>query len=47
MGQAKKSVALSPKASILEEQVSILMSKVVHLEECDLYTMEIIEAASG
>jgi hypothetical protein len=47
MGQAKKSAALSPKASLLEGQVSILMSKVVHLEECDLYMMEIIEAASG
>jgi hypothetical protein len=47
MGQDEKSAALSQKVSLLEEQVSILMAKVVHLEESDLYMIEIIEAVSG
>jgi hypothetical protein len=46
MGQAEKSAALSQKVSSLEDQMSILMAKVVQLKECDLYITEIIEAAS-
>jgi hypothetical protein len=46
MDQVKKSAALSKKVSSLEDQMSVLMAKVVQLEECDLYMTEIIEAAS-
>jgi hypothetical protein len=46
MDQAKKSSALSEKVSSLGDQMSILMAKVVQLEECDLYMTKIIEAAS-
>jgi hypothetical protein len=46
MEQAKKSAALSQKVSSLEGQLSALIAKVVHLEECDLYMTEIIKAAS-
>jgi hypothetical protein len=46
MGQAKKAAALSLKVSLLEDQVSTLTVKIVHLEECDLYMTEVIEAAS-
>jgi hypothetical protein len=46
MDQAKKSSALSKKLSSLEDQMSILMAKVVQLKECDLYMTKIIEAAS-
>jgi hypothetical protein len=38
--------ALSQKVSSLENQMSALMAKIAHLEECDLYMTEIIEAAS-
>jgi hypothetical protein len=38
---------LSQKVSLLEDEVSALMAKIVHLEECDLYMAEVIEAASG
>jgi hypothetical protein len=47
MGQAKKAVALSQKVSLLKDQVSALLVEIVHLEECDLYMIEVIEAASG
>jgi hypothetical protein len=46
-GQAKKSVVLSQKVSLLEDQVSTLTTKIVHLKECDLYMIEVIEAVSG
>jgi hypothetical protein len=46
MDQAKKSSALSQKVSSLEDQMSILMTRIVQLEECDLYMIEIIEVAS-
>jgi hypothetical protein len=45
MEQAKKSAALYQKVSSLEGQLSALMAKVIHLEECDLYMTDIIEAA--
>jgi hypothetical protein len=46
MDQAKRSSALSQKVSSLEGQMSILMVRIVQLEECDLYVTEIIEVAS-
>jgi hypothetical protein len=46
MGQAEKFVALSKKVSSLEDQMCILMAKLVELEERNLYMTEIIEAAS-
>jgi hypothetical protein len=45
MDQAGKSSDLLKKVSSLENQMSILMAKVVQLEECDLYMTEIIETA--
>jgi hypothetical protein len=43
MDQAGKSSDLLKKVSSLENQMSVLMAKVVQLEECDLYMTEIIE----
>jgi hypothetical protein len=45
MDQARKSSDLLKKVSSLENQMSILMAKVVQLEECHLYMTEIIETA--
>jgi hypothetical protein len=45
MEQAKKSSDLPKKVSSLEDQMSILMAKIVHLKECDIYMTEIIEIA--
>jgi hypothetical protein len=47
MRQDEKSTALSQKVSLLEDQVSALTTKVVHLKECDLYMIEVLEAATG
>jgi hypothetical protein len=46
MDQAEKFAALSQKVSSLEEQVSVLRSKIVCLEEGNLYMTQIIEVAS-
>jgi predicted nucleic acid-binding Zn-ribbon protein len=46
MDQAEKSAALSRKVSSLEDQISVLRSKIVRLEDGALYMTEIIEAAS-
>jgi hypothetical protein len=46
MDQAKKSSRLSQKVSSLEDQMSVLMARVVQLKEYDLYMTEIIEVAS-
>jgi hypothetical protein len=46
MDQAKKLVALSQKVSSLEDQMSVLMVKIIQPKECDLYMTKIIEAAS-
>jgi hypothetical protein len=43
MEQAKRSSDLLNKVSSLEEQMSILMAKIVQLEECNIYMTEIIE----
>jgi hypothetical protein len=46
MDQAERSYALSRNMSSLEEQVSVLRSKITQLEDGDLYMTEILEAAS-
>jgi hypothetical protein len=43
MEQAERSYDLLNKVSSLEEQMSILMAKIVQLEECDIHMIEIIE----
>jgi hypothetical protein len=45
MEQAEKSSDVLNKVSSLEDQMSILMAKIVQLEECDIYMTEIIETA--
>jgi hypothetical protein len=47
MGQAEKAATSSQKVSLLEDQLFALMNKIVHLEECNLYMIKVIEAASG
>jgi hypothetical protein len=43
--QAGKSFGLMKRVSSLENQVSDLMAKIVHLEECDSFLIEVIESA--
>jgi hypothetical protein len=45
LDQARKSYSLMRRVSSLEDQVSGLVAKVMHLEECDSYLVEIIESA--
>jgi hypothetical protein len=45
MDQAGKSFGLLKKVSSLESQLSNLMAKVAHLDECDAFLIEIIESA--
>jgi hypothetical protein len=45
MDQAGKSFGSMKKMSSFESQVSDLMAKIVHLEECDAFLIEIIESA--
>jgi hypothetical protein len=45
MEQAKKSSDLLKKVSSLEDQMSILIAKIVQIEECDVYMTEIIKTA--
>jgi hypothetical protein len=45
MDQVGKSFGLLKKVSSIESQVSDLMAKIVHLEECDAFLVEIIELA--
>jgi hypothetical protein len=45
MEQAKKSSDLLKKVSSLEDQMSILIAKIVQLKECDVYMTEIIKTA--
>jgi hypothetical protein len=45
MDQAGKSFGLMKQVSSLESQVSNLTAKIVHLEECDSFLVEIIESA--
>jgi hypothetical protein len=44
LDQAGKSYSLMRRISLLEDQVSGLVAKVMHLEECDSYLIEIIES---
>jgi hypothetical protein len=44
-GSSCKSFGLLKKVSSLESQVSDLMAKIVHLEECDAFLIGIIESA--
>jgi hypothetical protein len=44
LDQARKSYSLMRRESSLEDQVSGLVAKVMHLEECDSYLVEIIES---
>jgi hypothetical protein len=43
--EARKSFGLMKQVSSLENQVSDLMAKIVHLEECDSFLIEVIESA--
>jgi hypothetical protein len=43
--QAGKSFSLMKQVSSLENQVSNLMGKIIHLEECDSFLIEVIESA--
>jgi hypothetical protein len=45
MDQAEKSFGLMKNVSSLESQVSDLMVKIIHLEECDAFLIGIIESA--
>jgi hypothetical protein len=47
MAQAEKSAILSQRISLLEDKISALTARIVHLKEYDLYMIEVIEAASG
>jgi hypothetical protein len=45
MDKASKSCGLIKQISILEDKVSGLTARVVHLEECDSFLVGIIESA--
>jgi hypothetical protein len=45
MDQAGKSFGLMKKVSSLKSQVSDLMAKIIHLEECDAFLIGIIKSA--
>jgi hypothetical protein len=45
MDQAGKSFGLMKLVSLLEDQVSDIMSKIIHLKECDSFLIGIIESA--
>jgi hypothetical protein len=45
MDQAGKSFGLTKRVSLLEDQVSDLMAKIIHLKECDSFLIGIIEFA--
>jgi hypothetical protein len=45
MDQAGKSFILMRKVSSLKSQVSDLMARIIHLEECDAFLTGIIESA--
>jgi hypothetical protein len=44
LDQAGKSYGLMKQVSLLEDQVSVLVAKVMHLEECDSYLVGITES---
>jgi hypothetical protein len=43
--EAGKSFDLMKRVSLLENQVSDLMAKIIHLEECNSFIIEVIESA--
>jgi hypothetical protein len=43
--QAGKSFSLMKQVSLLEDQVSDLMAKIIHLKECDSFLIVMIESA--
>jgi hypothetical protein len=45
LDQARKSYSLMRQVSLLEDQVSGLVAKVMHLKECDSYLVEVIESS--
>jgi hypothetical protein len=45
MGKASKSCGFMKQISILEDKVSSLTAKIVHLEECESFLVGIIESA--
>jgi hypothetical protein len=45
MDEVGKSFGLMKQVSLLEDQVSNLTSKIIHLEECDSFLIGIIESA--
>jgi hypothetical protein len=45
MDKASKSCGFMKQISILEDKVSGLMARVVHLEECDSFLIGIVESA--
>jgi hypothetical protein len=45
MDKASKSCGFMKQISILEDKVSGLMAKIVHLEECDSFLIGIVESA--
>jgi hypothetical protein len=42
--QARKSFGLMKQVSLLASQMSDLMAKIIHLEECDSFLIEVIES---
>jgi hypothetical protein len=44
MDQASKSYGLMKQISILEDKMSGLMARIVHLEECDSFLIDIVES---
>jgi hypothetical protein len=45
MDKASKSCSFMKRISILEDKVSSLTAKIVHLEECDSFLVGIVESA--
>jgi hypothetical protein len=45
LDKASKSCGFMKQISILEDKVSVLMAKIVHLEECDSFLIGIVESA--
>jgi hypothetical protein len=45
MDQAGKSFSLMKKVSSVESQVSDMMARIIHLEECDAFLVGIVESA--
>jgi hypothetical protein len=45
MNQASKTYGLMKQVSILEDKVSVLVSRVMHLKDCDSFLVDFIESA--